>query len=141
MKSRGWIAVGVLAASLSGPAGASTLDDVGFASRLRTESATLRLHGTGLLRVGFFLAAAGYAVLGVAPSLMLACAAVVLAHAGGSTVWVFSTTLLQAQTEDRFRGRVFSAEYAFSMLSMSTVSYLAGVFVDLGVSARTVALG
>ena len=90
---------------------------------------------------GFFLAAAGYAVLGVAPSLILACAAVVLAHAGGSTVWVFSTTLLQAQTEDRFRGRVFSAEYAFSMLSMSTVSYLAGVFVDLGISAQTVALG
>jgi predicted MFS family arabinose efflux permease len=90
---------------------------------------------------GFLVAAAGYFALGVAPTLLLACAAVVLAHAGGSTVWVFSTTLLQAQTEDRFRGRVFSAESAFNILSTSTVSYLAGFVVDLGVAARTVALG
>jgi MFS family permease len=90
---------------------------------------------------GFLIAALGYFALGVAGTLTLACAAVVLAHAGGSTIWVFSTTLLQAQTEDRFRGRVFSAEFAFSMLSMSTVSYLAGVLIDLGVSVRMVALG
>ena len=90
---------------------------------------------------GFLLAALGYFALGLAGTLTLACAAVVLAHAGGSTIWVFSTTLLQEQTEDRFRGRVFSAEFAFSMLSMSTVSYLSGVLIDLGVSVRTVALG
>jgi len=64
----------------------------------------------------------------------------VLAHAGGSTVWVFSTTLLQAQTEDRFRGRVFSAEFAFHMLSTSTAGYMAGLVVDLGARVRTVAL-
>ncbi|MCX6634976.1 MAG: MFS transporter, partial [Acidobacteria bacterium] len=90
---------------------------------------------------GFLMAALGYFALGVAGTLTLACAAVVLAHAGGSTIWVFSTTLLQAQTEDRFRGRVFSAEFAFSMLSMSTVSYLSGVLIDLGVSVRMVAMG
>lgn len=90
---------------------------------------------------GFLIGAAGYLALGVAPNLLLACSAVVLAHAGGSTIWVFSTTLLQAQTDDRFRGRVFSAEFAFSMLSMSTVSYLAGVLIDLGASVRSVAIG
>ncbi len=90
---------------------------------------------------GFLIAALGYIALGVAPTLALACASVVLAHSGGSTIWVFSTTLLQAQTEDRFRGRVFSAEFAFSMLSMSTVSYLSGLFIDLGVTVRAVALG
>jgi hypothetical protein len=89
---------------------------------------------------GFLLAALGYVGLGVAPTLVAACAAVVVAHAGGSTIWVFSTTLLQGQTEDRFRGRVFSAEFAFSMLSMSTVSYLSGVAVDLGATVRMVAL-
>ena len=89
---------------------------------------------------GFLLAAAGYLALGVAPTMALACAAVVLAHAGGSTVWVFSTTLLQAQTEDRFRGRVFSAESAFHMLSTSTTGYLAGLVVDLGARVRSVAL-
>jgi MFS family permease len=90
---------------------------------------------------GFLIAGAGYFALGGAPTLALACAAVVLAHAGGSTIWVFSTTLLQAQTNDRFRGRVFSAEFAFSMLSMSTVSYLSGVLIDLGAAVRSVALG
>ena len=90
---------------------------------------------------GFLIAALGYFALGLAPTLALACAAVVLAHAGGSTIWVFSTTILQEQTEDRFRGRVFSAEFAFSMLSMSSVSYLSGLLIDLGVSVRTVALG
>ena len=38
-----------------------------------------------------------------------------LAHSGGSIAWVFSTTLLQKYTDDKFRGRVFSAEFAFMM--------------------------
>jgi MFS family permease len=90
--------------------------------------------------IGFLLAAAGYFALGLAPALALACAAVVLAHAGGSTVWVFSTTLLQTQTEDRFRGRVFSAESAFHMLATALSSYLAGLAIDLGTPAPAVAL-
>jgi len=89
---------------------------------------------------GFLLAAAGYVALAAAPNLALACAAVVVAHAGGSAVWVFSTTLLQGQTEDRFLGRVFSAEFAFHMLSTATASYSAGLVIDLGVGVRTVAL-
>ncbi|MDP2999955.1 MAG: hypothetical protein Q8N47_20890 [Bryobacterales bacterium] len=36
---------------------------------------------------------------------------------------------------------MFSAEFAFSMLSRSTVSYLSGLLIDLGVSVRTVAMG
>ncbi len=54
----------------------------------------------------------------------------VLAHAGSSTNWVFSTTLLQIYTEDRFRGRVFAAEFGLCMLSISASSYLAGVALD-----------
>jgi len=48
--------------------------------------------------------------------------------------------LLQFHTDDRFRGRVFSADFAFLVLSMSIASFLAGQFVDWGVAARTVAL-
>lgn len=88
---------------------------------------------------GFLVGACGYFALSLAPTLPLACLAVVVAHAGGSTIWVFSTTLLQAQVEDRFRGRVFSAEFAFSMLSMSSVSYLAGVLIDGGIAVRAMA--
>ena len=89
---------------------------------------------------GFLASIAGYLALGVSGSIWLALAAVVLSNAGGSTVWVFSTTLLQEQTEDRFRGRVFSADYAFLVIAMSAVTYLAGSLIDHGVAAKTVAL-
>ena len=70
---------------------------------------------TGIL-VGFLLASAGYLLLGLSKSLALAVAAVIVAHAGSSTNWVFSTTLLQIYTTDRFRGRVFAADYGLCML-------------------------
>jgi MFS family permease len=89
---------------------------------------------------GFLLAGAGYMLLGIAPSLALACAAVVCAHAGGSMLWVFSATLLQLQTEDRFRGRVFSAEFGLSVITMSLSSYSAGLLVDHSVPVQHVAI-
>jgi hypothetical protein len=64
-----------------------------------------------------------------------------LAHMGGSTVWVFSTTLLQVHTEDRFRGRVFAADLGLGSLTFAVTAYLAGRFLDAGISARTVATG
>jgi MFS family permease len=90
--------------------------------------------------IGFLASIAGYLTLGVSGSIWFALAAVVLSHAGGSIVWVFSTTLLQEQTDDRFRGRVFSADYAFLVIAMSAVTYLAGVLIDHGVTAKTVAI-
>jgi hypothetical protein len=89
---------------------------------------------------GFLVAAAGYFLLGLSPVILAAGCAVVLAHAGGSTCWVFSTTLLQIQTEDRFRGRVFSAEFAFNVLVMSVASYSAGLLTDKGVPVHYVAM-
>jgi len=62
-------------------------------------------------------------------------------HMGGSTVWVFSTTLLQLHTEDRFRGRVFSADLGFSMLTIAAGAFLCGRLLDAGISARAVATG
>jgi predicted MFS family arabinose efflux permease len=69
----------------------------------------------------------------------MAAACAMLAHMGGSTVWVFSTTLLQLHTDDRFRGRVFSADLGFSMLTIAAGAYLCGRLLDSGVSARMVA--
>ena len=88
---------------------------------------------------GYILQSLGYASLGASKTLWLACVCVMFAHCGGSVVWVFSTTLLQLNTDDRFRGRVFAAELGFSMLNIAAGSYLAGVFVDRGVSVRAVA--
>jgi len=90
--------------------------------------------------VGFLLASAGYLLLGTAGSLPVAALTVILAHAGSSTNWVFSTTLLQIYTDDRFRGRVFAADYGFCMLGISVSSYLAGLAIDLGIGARTFAI-
>jgi predicted MFS family arabinose efflux permease len=82
---------------------------------------------------GYLTIAAGYGILGSTRT--------VLAHAGGSTVWVFSTTLIQLHTDDRFRGRVFSADLGFSMLTIAAGAYLCGGLLDAGVSARMVATG
>jgi len=94
---------------------------------------------SGIL-AGFVLAAAGYLLLGLSGSLTLAVLAVVLAHSGASTNWVFSTTLLQLCTADRFRGRVFAADFGLCMLTISASSYIAGVALDLGVPVRTFAM-
>jgi len=94
---------------------------------------------TGIL-FGFLVGAAGYLLVGFSTTLGVACLSVAIAHAGGAIGWVFSSTLLQIGTEDRFRGRVFSAEFAFSMLVVSIVSFSAGVLADEGVRVRTLAL-
>jgi hypothetical protein len=69
----------------------------------------------------------------------MAAVCAMLAHMGGSTVWVFSTTLLQLHTEDRFRGRVFAADLGLGSLTFAVTAYLAGMLLDAGISARMVA--
>lgn len=90
---------------------------------------------------GYITIAFGYGLIGVSRTVWLAAACAMLAHAGGSTVWVFSTTLLQLRTEDRFRGRVFSADLGLASFTFATTAYLCGRFLDHGISARTMATG
>jgi MFS family permease len=91
--------------------------------------------------LGYLTIAVGYTVLGVSRNVWMAAGCALLAHAGGSTVWVFSTTLLQLHTEDRFRGRVFAADLGLGSLSFAVTAYLAGMFLDSGFSAHKVAAG
>jgi len=106
-------------------------------------SARLAGHSDQRLRLGILLGyltiGAGYCGLGLSPNVWVACLCIMLAHCGGSTVWVFSTTLLQLNTEDRFRGRVFSADLGLAMLTIAIGAYVCGIFLDRGVSARVVA--
>jgi hypothetical protein len=88
---------------------------------------------------GYLTVALGYTSLGFSHTVWMASACAMLAHMGGSTVWVFSTTLLQLHTDDRFRGRVFSADLGFSMLTIAAGAFLCGRLLDSGVSARVVA--
>lgn len=99
------------------------------------EQRRLRL---GIL-LGYLVVAAGYAALAFARNVWEASLMVMLAHCGGSTVWVFSTTLLQLNTEDRFRGRVFATDLGLCMLSIAVGAFLAGRFVDAGFAPRYVA--
>ena len=94
---------------------------------------------SGIL-LGFLAVGLGYGMMGISGSLWVACCWVVLGHCGGSVVWVFSTTLLQLNTEDRFRGRVFSAELGLCMLTLAVTAYLTGILVDAGINPRTVAV-
>lgn len=89
---------------------------------------------------GFFAYGCGYISLKFIAHAPLAYASVVLSHMGGAMVWVFSTTLLQLMTEDKFRGRVFSADLSFCTIMLAASSFLAGYAMDHGIDVRTVAL-
>ncbi len=89
--------------------------------------------------IGYVITGLGYAALGASNTVWVACLWVLLAHCGGSTIWVFSTTLLQLNTEDRFRGRVFAADLGLCMLTIAVGAYLCGLFLDWGYSPKTVA--
>jgi hypothetical protein len=78
----------------------------------------------------FFMVGAFYMALAGAPTLALAATCVLLAHFGGSILWVFSTVLLQLEVPDRFRGRVFAAELALVTLVTSLSSYVTANALD-----------
>src|SRR5437762_2431453 len=78
----------------------------------------------------FFVVGVFYAALAGAPTLWTAALCVLLAHFGGSILWVFSTVLLQLEVPDRFRGRVFATELALVTLMSSASSYWTGYQLD-----------
>jgi MFS family permease len=78
----------------------------------------------------YFVVGAFYIGLGIATTLPLAAASVLLAHVGGSVLWVFSTVLLQMEVPDAFRGRVFAVELAFVTATSSLSSYATGYALD-----------
>lgn len=88
--------------------------------------------------LGFFIGGFGYVVLSTTHNVWLAALVIVLAHSGTSTVWVFSTTLLHLNADDRFLGRVFGADLAISMLVLAAASWIAGRAIDGGLAPRTV---
>jgi hypothetical protein len=102
-------------------------------------ASNLKSRLEGAIFWGYLAGAAGYALLGLANRLWLACLCVAFAHFGSSIVWVFSTTLLQLQTDDKFRGRVFAADLGFCMFTIAAGAFIAGRFVDWGFAARHVA--
>jgi MFS family permease len=89
----------------------------------------------------YFMVGGFYVALAAAGTLPTAAACVLLAHFGGSILWVFSTVLLQMEVADEFRGRVFAAELALVTLTSSISSYVTAWALDgLGWSPRSLSL-
>lgn len=112
--------------------------------------AARRLFGTaparmaGAITAGFYLAGALYIAFAAVRHLPLALIVLALAHMGGSTVWVFSTTLLQTLVPDALRGRVFATELALMTLGMTLSNLTTGWALDtlaLDPRALTAVLG
>jgi MFS family permease len=110
-----------------------------FARRLAGEARASMQTAIGLAFIigGFF-----YAAFGLSRYFVLALIMLLVAHAGGSILWVFSTVLLQWSVEDEFRGRVFAAELALLTLTLAASNYLTGELLDrFQLPARLVTVG
>jgi predicted MFS family arabinose efflux permease len=83
---------------------------------------------------GFLVAGLGYSLVAMADGPYWIFFLVALAHTGGSTIWVGSTTLWQRSIDDRWRGRVQSSESLGLTLCFSAMGGLVGLAYDAGVS-------
>ena len=92
--------------------------------------------------IAFLVGGVFYVAFGTATNFALALIVLMIAHTGGSVLWVNSTVLLQSAVEDNFRGRVFAAELALLTLTMAASNYLTGELLDrFHYSPRTVTIG
>ena len=91
----------------------------------------------GLAGLGF---AAGYAGAAVAPTLLVACVCVTLAHLGGGAQWTLSTYGLQLRAPDEMRGRVLAGDFALITLSLAISSVAAGLVSEAVGARATVAV-
>ena len=57
---------------------------------------------------------------------------VFLAHCWSGANWVFSTVLIQKRSDDRYRGRVFSAEFQLLTILNSFSIFLASILLETG---------
>ena len=101
-----------------------------------------RMQMQKAIGISFLLSSVFYVAFGSATNFVFALAVLVIAHMGGSTIWIFSTVLLQHTVEDNFRGRVFAAELAMLTLTMAASNYVTGELLDrFQFSPRAVTIG
>ncbi len=115
----------------------STLGPLLMGRRFSKSQTTMRF--TVLL--GYVSAACGYILFSQTPTMPLAGLCLVIAHGGGALVWVCSTTLLHLNTDNQYLGRVFAADMGLFMATASVSTYCMGQILDMGLPARTGALG
>ncbi|HZD18211.1 MAG TPA: MFS transporter [Actinomycetota bacterium] len=84
----------------------------------------------GAIGVALATFGVGYALLGLAPGLLLAMPVVALAHVGGGAQWTLSSYGLQRIVPDRIRGRIFAFDGMLVTLTFGLSSVLTGVLAD-----------
>jgi len=95
---------------------------------LRNDGTQARMRR--FIALGAGLLAAGLLMLSGAPSLGVACLAIMLRGMGGSITWTFSTIILQQVVPDRMLGRVFALDFACAQLAAVSCALAWGVLMD-----------
>jgi hypothetical protein len=85
-----------------------------------------------LIGWAFVLPACCYLLFAVTRDPWIAAFLIVVSHLGGSTVWVFSTVLLQREVPDEFRGRTFATELGLATATYSVSTFVYGWILDAG---------
>ncbi|NDI19538.1 MAG: MFS transporter, partial [Actinobacteria bacterium] len=78
-----------------------------------------------------FVFSLSYLGASVAPSILVACGFIAVAHFGGGAQWTLSTFGLQMRSPDEMRGRIIAGDFALVTLMMSVTSASAGVLSDV----------
>ncbi|MCS7071592.1 MAG: hypothetical protein NZM00_08810, partial [Anaerolinea sp.] len=84
-----------------------------------------------------------WVMLGAAPTLLIAAAAVLLKAMGGSVYWTYSSVIIQRSVDDAYLGRLFSLDMALFQLATVLSIIITGAALEaLGqASVRAVTLG
>lgn len=82
------------------------------------------------ISLGFMIMTAGVSWLATVGSLGPLLLATIVRTLGTGTLWVFSSALLQTVVPDRYRGRVFSFEFAALTLTQAISTMAAGFLLD-----------
>ena len=80
--------------------------------------------------LGYFVAAAGVALVAPMVGLVLVLVGMFLRGFGGGVIWVFSTQLLLQLVPDQVRGRVFATEFALFTLANAVSAAVVGYLLD-----------
>lgn len=110
-----------------------------FAARTFATDDRMRIiRGIGIAFVVFFV---GYALLPLAPGVILASVFVFVGHLGGGAQWTLSSYGLQRAAPDRIRGRVLSVDFGLALASSAVSTLVAGwLAVTIGAMAALVVM-
>lgn len=83
--------------------------------------------------IGYAMALWGlaYVLVGAAPGLLVAAAAICVAHMGGGTQFAFSTYGLQELSPDQVRGRVFALDFGLDTFAISVSALVVGALAEV----------